>query len=411
LCSVFCSCNGLPDDGLDCGDLIVVQNTYYDGSTTDFTAVSDFSDVSEIVLEKTDFGKIEFLENVNIPYSISVDPPFTEVSEGIAFINTTLFPFLNVSANITLKVELENPIVLRDGEPCSSDICSFKQYVPQNNEFLLTVEHFSEYRIKGRCSDDTYYKTCVEDSEPSYCDDNGDIVNNCAQCGCPSGKTCSNSQCIPTGGDDPPGGGNVCDEDDQPRACGKTTGICEPGTQSCVNGQWGACVGGVAEETEICDRLDNDCDGSTDEGLSCSCHIAPTLDTRECGSDIGVCSPGVSSCKSNGLWGACINAKGPEENSERKCTDNKDNDCDGYTDELDDDCTGSDIKGSSCTNGKQDSNEDGVDCGGACMNDCPDFPYMGLILIGLILLLVSVVMYLKETNPALFGSPAKHSRK
>ncbi|MFA4829679.1 MAG: MopE-related protein [Thermodesulfovibrionales bacterium] len=44
-------------------------------------------------------------------------------------------------------------------------------------------------------------------------------------------------------------------------------GICKAGTQTCVNGQWGACEGEVTPVEEVCgDNKDNNCDGNTDEG-------------------------------------------------------------------------------------------------------------------------------------------------
>ncbi len=45
-------------------------------------------------------------------------------------------------------------------------------------------------------------------------------------------------------------------------------GICKAGTQTCSNGQWGACEGEVLPAAqETCgDNLDNNCDGNTDEG-------------------------------------------------------------------------------------------------------------------------------------------------
>ncbi|MBL4637475.1 MAG: VWA domain-containing protein [Kofleriaceae bacterium] len=194
-------------------------------------------------------------------------------------------------------------------------------------------------------------------------------------------------------GETDPGCGCVAGEQ---QACGTSgsVGECSPGTQTCNNGgQWDGCTGdvGPSEElcdgldndcngivddldaVEICDGLDNDCDGSIDEGLVqvCStacglgeetcqqgsyvgCDAPPTnpdicdgLDndcdgtadndcdclpgeTIACGeSEEGECRKGEQTCDNSGQWGACVGDQGPE----LEFCDEKDNDCDGKIDE------------------------------------------------------------------------------
>jgi len=114
----------------------------------------------------------------------------------------------------------------------------------------------------------------------------------------------------------------------QTKPCGSNVGECRPGARSCLNGAWSAqCAGEVAPAAELCDHLDNDCNGVADNGITCECFIT---DRRACGSEIGACRPGRLSCDA-GRWGTCGGAVGP---FDEICGNGIDDDCDAFVDEA-----------------------------------------------------------------------------
>jgi len=113
--------------------------------------------------------------------------------------------------------------------------------------------------------------------------------------------------------------------DGSSRACGESVGACEVGTQRCAGGAWAACEGAVGPGDESCDGTDEDCDDEVDEALT-----APA-----CALTAGVCGGSRRSCGGAAGWRACEEADygSSYEVVEATC-DGLDNDCDGDVDEA-----------------------------------------------------------------------------
>ncbi len=111
-----------------------------------------------------------------------------------------------------------------------------------------------------------------------------------------------------------------------PGACGSSQGLCQPGQQACVHVGFKAmvvCAPKVGPVPELCNGLDDNCNGKTDEyfiqlGQGCD------------GPDEDVCKKGVFTCSTDGKGVVCSNET--ETNIAELC-DGSDNDCDGQTDE------------------------------------------------------------------------------
>lgn len=110
-------------------------------------------------------------------------------------------------------------------------------------------------------------------------------------------------------------------------SCG--VGACEStGKKECENGvEVDHCTPGTPTP-ELCDGINNDCDESTDEGCACIPATYKPVPTT-CG--VGACaSDGETSCDAGAIKDACTpKAQAPNDTT----CDDKDNDCNGETDE------------------------------------------------------------------------------
>lgn len=131
------------------------------------------------------------------------------------------------------------------------------------------------------------------------------------------------------------------DEGFEAISCG--VGACRRTVAACVGGRPQSCVPGSATP-EVCDNVDNNCNGQVDEGVTRGCYAGPGGTAN-----VGRCRSGTQTCAA-GTWSSSC---GGQVTPMSESCNNVDDDCDGQTDEglaqscVSDTCSGT----STCSRG------------------------------------------------------------
>ena len=112
-------------------------------------------------------------------------------------------------------------------------------------------------------------------------------------------------------------------------SCVAGKGICAEGVSQCADGKWGPCRAKRQPEKEKCDGMpiDEDCDGAPDN--TCACTDGGPARPCPGGNETGECLPGMQMCV-NGQWSTCVGSKSPT----NEACNGKDDNCNGTVDDA-----------------------------------------------------------------------------
>tara|TARA_R110002073_G_scaffold336295_1_gene531838 strand:- start:36983 stop:42601 length:5619 start_codon:yes stop_codon:yes gene_type:complete len=165
------------------------------------------------------------------------------------------------------------------------------------------------------------------DCDTNFHDVNGTVADGCEYSCTPSNggvEICDliDNDCNGVADDAPEDAGLACNNGPM----GIAIGACEnTGNTVCSLGTI-VCVGAPEPSAETCNNIDDNCDGNTDEDVSRSCYSGPGATEG-----VGLCASGSETCSAGVFGGACVGEVLPA--TEETC-DNQDEDCDAQIDEA-----------------------------------------------------------------------------
>lgn len=120
----------------------VVLLSTFDGDTTNLNNQS-ITNIQNLTLEKTNYGKIIFSENIDLSAGADLNN-YVNISYNRMIVNASVLPALNRSATIYLyNLTFSNPRILKNGVVCPETECVKISY--SSGTLIYRINHFSDY--------------------------------------------------------------------------------------------------------------------------------------------------------------------------------------------------------------------------------------------------------------------------
>lgn len=120
---------------------ITFDRTEFNGETTDFLVFNDsqLQNITNLTLERTNRGKIIFLQNINISNNFTDLDEFIEIGINFISINSANIANFNKSADLYIyNLTFSNPRILRNGVVCPDTVCTEINYTGGVLRFNVT---------------------------------------------------------------------------------------------------------------------------------------------------------------------------------------------------------------------------------------------------------------------------------
>ncbi|MBT3324403.1 hypothetical protein HN681_03140 [archaeon] len=179
---------------------ILIDDYMFDGNSTDFQLrmnVSDLRNIVNLTFSRTDYGKLDFLDSVDLSNDIdNFTLNFSKhvlISQNRIEVNSTALSGLNVDARLKLyNLDFTTPQILKDGVVC--DDCVEETYT--GGTLTFTVEGFSVYSARETPVEDSSSESSSSGSGSSGSYNLGSVSECEIDLDCEEGYTCYQNECV-----------------------------------------------------------------------------------------------------------------------------------------------------------------------------------------------------------------------